>query len=77
MLKIKVWFTDEETGEEDCTCTLRNLRPRRYMCSYSFEQMIKYTAEELYWNNIDVECVTGFEIVCEKEQWVQYIDKQG
>lgn len=73
MLKVKVWYVDENK-ELGCT-DLHNLKPRRYMCGWSFEQMIKYTKEELYWKEIDVECVSSFEIVCEKEHWVQNIHK--
>ena len=45
MLKVTVWYVDEN---KDLSCTsLCNLKPRRYMCGWSFEQMIKYTKEEL------------------------------
>ena len=74
MLKVTVWYVDEN---KDLSCTnLCNLKPRRYMCGWSFEQMIKYTKEELYWKDIDVESVSSFEIVCEKEHWVQSINKE-
>ena len=50
MLKIKVWFKDE--NGEDNEETLSNLRPRSYMTSWSFERLMKYIKEELYWKDI-------------------------
>lgn len=74
MLKIKVIWKDENNDIN--FDELNHLRPRMYMCEWSFEQMIKYTKEELYWKDIDVENVSSFEIVCEKEHWVQNIHKE-
>lgn len=74
MLKIKVIWKDENNDIN--FDELNHLRPRMYMCGWSFEQMIKYTKEELYWKDIDVESVSSFEIVCEKEHWVQSINKE-
>ena len=71
-MRIKVWYNDREYNEEGL-CELRNLRPRRYMCGWSFEQLIKYIKEELYWNDIQEEDVLEIVIVNDKEQWVQNI----
>lgn len=52
---------------------LRNLKPRRYMCGWNFERILKYAKEELYWKDIDEKEVIGFEIKNEKEFWQQPI----
>lgn len=75
MLKIKVWYNDREYNELGSR-ELRNLRPRRYMCGWSFEQLIKYIKEELYWNDIKVEDVIEIVIENEKERWMQNIARQ-
>jgi hypothetical protein len=75
MLKIKVWYNDREYNEV-CVRELRNLRPRRYMCGWSFEQLIKYIKEELYWNDIQVEDVREIVIKNEREQWMQNIARK-
>ena len=59
MLKIKVWFKDE--NGEDNEKTLSNLRPRSYMTSWSFEKLMKYIKEELYWNDIEQDSVDVIE----------------
>ena len=75
MLKIKVWYKDYETNEEGCSKVLRNLKPRRYMCSWSFEQLMEYIKEELTWEDIKEELVEEIVIYNEKEHWQQVITK--
>ena len=71
-MKIKVYYNDREYNQVGSR-ELRNLRPRRYMCGWSFEQLIKYIKEELDWNDIKEEDVREIVIENEKEQWVQNI----
>jgi hypothetical protein len=73
MFKIKVYYTDYETKEDGCCTTLKNLKPRRYMCAWSFDKLLKYISEELYWNDIEKDLVDEIHIVCEQEQWVEII----
>lgn len=76
MIQIKV-FTKEDTENGYDGTVLRNLKPRLYMCGYTFEQLIKYTKEELFWEDIKEEEITGFEIFNKNEQWCNYIGKES
>lgn len=75
MIKIKVFTKEDVEGGYDGTL-LTHLRPRRYMTGYSFEQLMKYAKEELYWQDIKEEDVVGFEIFNKEEHWTQYIEKE-
>ena len=75
MLKIKVWYKDYETNEEGCSKVLRNLKPRRYMCGWNFEQLMDYIKEELTWEDIKEELVEEIVIYNEKEHWQQVITR--
>ena len=72
MLKIKVWVKE---NQESYSQELRNLRPRRYMCGWDFERLLKYVEDELYWLDIDKNNVEEIVIYDEKEQWQQVITK--
>ena len=72
MIKIKVWV--KENQESYCE-ELRNLRPRRYMCGWDYEKLLKYVGEELYWSDINEDDVEEIVIYDEKEQWQQNIRK--
>ena len=72
MLKIKVWVKE---NQESYSQELRNLRPRRYMCSWDFERLLKYVEDELYWLDIDKDGIEEIVIYDEKEQWQQIITK--
>ena len=48
MIKIKVFTKEDIEGGYNGT-ELSYLRPRRYMTGWSFEQLMKYTAEERKW----------------------------
>ena len=74
MLKIRV-ITKEDIDGGFRGTELRNLKPRRYMTGWTFEQMVKYTKEELYWEDIKEEDVAYFEI-CQKGQWTQIIGRE-
>lgn len=74
MIQIKV-FTKEDTENGYDGTVLTHLKPRLYMCGYSFEQLLKYARKELYWADIKEEEITGFEIFNKREQWVEYIGK--
>lgn len=72
MLKIKVWV---EENQESYSQELRNLRPRRYMCGWDFERLLKYVEDELYWLDINEDDIEEIVIYDEKEQWQQVIIK--
>ena len=72
MLKIKVWVKE---NQESYSQELRNLRPRRYMCGWDFERLLKYAEDELYWLDINEDDVEEIVIYNEKEQWQQIITK--
>lgn len=74
MMKIKVWHKNAKTNEEGCR-VLRNLKPRRYMTSWSFNQLINYVKEELYWEDIEKDSVVEIVIFNEREQWQQVITR--
>ena len=74
MTQIRVFTKEDVDGGYNGT-ELRYLRPRRYMTGYSFEQLVKYTREELEWADIKEEDVVGFEIYNKKEQWTDYIGR--
>ena len=75
MLKVKVYYKDE--NNETCKEELNHLKPRQYMCGYSFEQFLKYVKEELYWQGIDKEKVYQFEIYNDKERYFQVIKNEN
>lgn len=75
MIKIKVFTKEDVEGCYDGTI-LEHLRPRRYMNGYSFEQLMKYAKEELYWADIKEEDVVGFEIFNKEEHWTNYIERE-
>ena len=72
MLKIKVWVKE---NQESYSQELRNLRPRRYMCGWDSERLLKYVEDELYWLDINEDDVEEIVIYNEKEQWQQIITK--
>ena len=74
MMKIKVWYYEKELKENICR-ELKNLKPRRYMCGWKFEKLIKYIEEELYWLDVEKEQVEEIVIYNEKEHWQQSIRK--
>ena len=76
MTKIKV-YTKEDMEYGSTGTELRMLRPRTYMTSYSFEQLMKYTKEELYWADIKEEDVVGFTIYNKEQHWVQNIERSA
>lgn len=75
MIQIKV-YTKEDIEECYDGTLLRYKRPRRYMTSYSFEQLMKYVKEELYWYDIKEEDVVAFEIFNKDEHWTEYIERE-
>lgn len=74
MLKVKVYYKDENDRTHEKV--LNYLKPRRYMCGYSFEQFLKYVKEELYWEDINKEEVYQFEVENSKENWYVIIKKE-
>lgn len=70
MMKVRVWF--KENGE-DYVRELRYLKPRRYMCGWDFNRMMKYTKHEREWEEIADEQVECIEIINEREKWMQVI----
>ena len=74
MIQIKVFTKEDVEGGYDGTL-LRYLRPRRYMTGYTFNQLVKYTKEELDANDIKEEEITGFEIFDKNEHWTDFIER--
>ena len=74
MTQIKVFTKEDVEGGYNGT-ELRYLRPRRYMAGYSFEQLMKYTKEELEWTDIKQDDVVGFEVYNRNEHWTEYIER--
>lgn len=72
MIKIKVWYKDENE-EVSALRVLKNLKPRRYMLGWDFEKLLKYIEKELYWEQIEKETIKEIVIYNEKEQWQQNI----
>lgn len=76
MIQVKVYTKEDIENGYDGTL-LNHLRPRRYMTSYSFKEMMKYAREELYWADIKEEDVSGFEIFNKSEHWTDYIKRES
>lgn len=74
-VKIRV-FTKEDVENGYNGTELGNLHPRRNMTDYSFDKLMKYAKEELYWSHIKQEDVAAFEIYCRREHWSKYISKE-
>lgn len=75
-MRIVIWYDDKENREFNIRKELRGLKPRLYMCGWSFKKMLKYIKEALYWMEIKPEQVDFIEIVNEKEHWLQPIRKK-
>lgn len=76
MTQVKV-FTKEDSEFGYNGTILTHLRPRRNHTSYSFQDMMKYAKEELFWADISEEEVVGFEIFNKSEHWTTYIEKES
>nr|DAE44656.1 MAG TPA: hypothetical protein [Caudoviricetes sp.] len=70
MLTVKIWYNGNEHKQ------LRCLKPRRYMCGWDFERLLKYIKEELYWEDIDSESIEVIEICNDSEHWYQAVSKE-
>ena len=68
---IKIYAITEENNKYYWT-EIHHKRPRAYMTGYTFEQLMKYVKEELYWQDINEEEVLGFEIT-DKHCWTESI----
>ena len=68
---IKIYAITEENNRYYWT-EIHHKRPRAYMTSYTFEQLLNYVKEELYWEDINEEDVLGFTI-SNKHCWEQDI----
>lgn len=75
MTKIKIWYQDD--NGESCSYEFNHLKPRIYMCGYTFNQLMKYIKNELYWTDIKPEQVTEIIIFNERYQWQQIIKRDG
>lgn len=60
MLKIKVIWKDENNDIN--FDELNHLRPRMYMCGWSFGKLLKYIKDELYWCGIDEKKVDSIQL---------------
>lgn len=75
MTQIRVFTKEDHDGGYQGTI-LNHLRPRAYMTAYSFDQLVKYAKEELYWADINEEDVVEFEIFNKSEHWTTSILKE-
>ena len=73
-LTISVWTKENENFYKK---ELRNLKPRYSMLGYSFERLLKYISEELYWEGITEDSVTTICIACKEQQWENRIPRPG
>ena len=71
-MKIKINYYDNDY-QEMTTLTLNNLKPRRYMTSWTWEQLIDYMQEELYFNGIEPNSIDEIIIFSKSEQWQEVI----
>ena len=76
MIRLKVFTREDVDGGYDGTI-LNHLRPRAYMTSYSFNEMMKYAKEELEWAGIKEEDVVEFEIYNKEQHWTDYVSREG
>ena len=74
-LTISVWYKDEDG--DFYKRELRNLKPRNYMLGYSFERLLKYISNELYWKDIPEESVTSIHIACKEQWWEKAIERNN
>lgn len=72
-LTISVWYKDKDG--DFAKRELRNLKPRNYMLDYSFERLLKYISNELYWEDIHEDSVTSIHIACKEQQWENAIER--
>lgn len=43
--------------------------PRSYMLSWSFDKLLNYVKEECYWQDIDINKISGILFVNNEEHW--------
>ena len=72
-LTISVWTKENENFYKT---ELRRLRPRYAMLGYSFERLLKYISEELYWEDIAKDSVTSICIGCKEQHWENAIERK-
>ena len=75
MIRIRVFTKEDCEGGYNGT-ELIHLRPRSYMTGYSFDELLKYAKEELYWNDINEEDVEYFEIYNKEQHWTSYTERE-
>lgn len=77
-LTISVWanYEEDEKDDELSLVELPHLRPRNYMLSWSFEKLLKYISEELYWQGIPQDKVKVILIANKNEQWENAISRE-
>lgn len=67
MIKVYAWTKDNEKVEFNL------LKPRRYMCGWTFERAMKYIEEELYWQDVPQEDIDVIVFENKEEHWFQSI----
>lgn len=65
-MKVCIWFVENNSTYYR---NLRHLKPRCYMCRWSFDKLLKYISNELEWENIEKDSVKVISFINEKEHW--------
>lgn len=71
-MRLIVWVEGKEVNRG---VWLSKLKPRRYMCANTFEEMLKYTKKERISEGIKDEEVVCFEILNARENWIKQIKR--
>ena len=65
-MNVRIWYIqNNSTYYRD----LIHLRPRRYMCGWSFDKLLKYISNELEWEDVEKDSVKVITFINEKEHW--------
>lgn len=73
MIKLRVWIKDEPVNG---FVELDYLRPRRYMCGYSFDQVYTYARHQIENYGLNRDQIIGFEFYNEREHWFELVKKE-
>ena len=72
-MNIIVWYIQNNSTYYR---ELRHLKPRRYMCGWSFKQLLKYVSKELEWEDIEKDSICAIAIINKKEHWECSVRKE-
>ena len=71
-MKICVWYIENNSTYYHY---LRHLKPRCYMCGWSFDKLLKYISNELELEDIEKDSVEAISFIDEKEHWQCSIER--